>query len=139
MNAELSRANQLIKRQEEIYHQCAKRARLTDTQFWVRYALYEAGVPLCQNSFCEHWCYSKQTVNAAVASLERQGLLHLTYAEGSRKQKDMMLTEAGEHFCDTHIRRLLRAESAVLLHLSTEERETFLSPWSGCWTILPRN
>lgn len=125
MNAELSRVNRLVKKQEELYHQCAKRAGLTDTQFWVLYALCEEDAPLCQNSFCENWCYSKQTVNASVASLEKLGLLRLTYAEGSRKQKDITLTEEGEHFCDAHIRRLLRAESTALMHLSAAEREAF--------------
>lgn len=127
MNTELSRWNQLAKKQEEIYHECAKKAGITDTQFWVLYALCEAERPLCQNSFCENWCYSKQTVNTAVANLEKSGLIALTYAEGSHKQKDIRLTPAGENFCTLHIRTLLQAESTALMHLSNEERAAFFA------------
>lgn len=125
MNQELSRLNKLIKKQEEIYHGFAKKAGLTDTQFWVLYALCEADTALCQNTFCENWCYSKQTVNTAVATLEKSGLLSLTYAKGSHKKKDITLTAAGEAFCDLHIRNLLQAEDAALMELSMEERESF--------------
>lgn len=126
MNTELSRLNKLSKQQDEIYHQCAKQAGITDTQFWVLYALCERECcTLCQNTFCENWCYSKQTVNTAVANLEKAGLLSMTYSKGSRKQKDVMLTSKGKAFCDRHIRTLMQAESNALLQLMPEERETF--------------
>lgn len=125
MNRELSRLNRLSKRQEEIYHRCAKRAGLTDSQFWVLYALCEKENPLCQNSFCESWCYSKQTVNTAVSNLEKAGLISLAYAEGSRKQKDIQLTKKGSEFCDRYICSLMKAESAALMKLSPKEREAF--------------
>ncbi len=127
MNKELSKWNRLIKKQDEVYHRCAKRAGLADAQFWVLYALCEAQKPLCQNTFCENWCYSKQTVCTAVASLEKAGLVQLAFAEGSRKQKDLFLTEKGEMFCDQHIRSVLEAEEKVLQALSGEERERFFA------------
>lgn len=125
MKKELSKWNRLTKKQDEIYHQCAKKAGLADAQFWVLYALCEADTPLCQNSFCENWCYSKQTVCTAVASLEKAGLVQLSFAEGSRKQKDLYLTEKGEEFCNQHVRSVLEAEEKVLKALSQEEREKF--------------
>lgn len=125
MNSELEKWNILIKRQDEFYHKCAKKSGLADAQFWVLYALCETKKALCQNTFCENWCYSKQTVSAAVASLEKSGLVYLTYAEGSRKQKDLHLTEKGEEFCDKHIRTLQEVEEKVLMSLSDSERNTF--------------
>lgn len=139
MNQELSRLNKLIKKQEEIYHRFAKQAGLTDTQFWVLYALCEADTELCQNTFCENWCYSKQTVNTAVANLEKAGLLSLVYAEGSHKQKNITLTPAGEHFCDENIRNLLEAEDASLMRLSPEERETFFQIFGKMLTYLEQS
>lgn len=127
MNAELSRWNRLSKKQEEIYHGCAQKAGITDTQFWVLYALCEAETALCQNSFCGDWCYSKQTVNTAVANLEKAGLIAMAYAEGSHKQKDIRLTQAGETFCDQYIRTLMQAESTALMHLTGEERAAFFA------------
>ena len=125
MNKELSKWNRLTKKQDEIYHQCAKRAGLADAQFWVLYALCESKEPLCQNTFCENWCYSKQTVCTAVASLEKAGLVQLTFTEGSRKQKDLFLTEKGEAFCDQSVRSVQEAEEKVLEALSDEERNKF--------------
>ncbi len=139
MNQELSRLNKLIKKQEEIYHCFAKEAGLTDTQFWVLYALCEADTALCQNTFCENWCYSKQTVNTAVANLEKAGLLALTYAQGSHKKKDIILTPAGEAFCDLHIRNLLQAEDTALMNLSTEERESFFQIFGKMLTHLEQS
>ena len=125
MNHELNKWCSLTKRQDELYHQCAKRAGLPDAQFWVLYALCEADAPLCQNTFCENWCYSKQTVSTAVAGLERAGLVKLTFAEGSKKQKELNLTQTGEEFCDLHIRNVMQAECAVLNRFSQEERNQF--------------
>lgn len=125
MNTELSRLNKLVKKQDEIYHRCAKKAGITDTQFWVLYALCEKEKGLCQNSFCENWCYSKQTVNTAVANLEKAGLVQLSYAEGSHKRKDILLTQQGRAFCRQHIETLIQTEQNVLAALTTEERKIF--------------
>lgn len=125
MNRELSRLNKLVKKQDKIYHQCAKKAGITDTKFWVLYALCESGGVLCQNSFCENWCYSKQTVNTAVSGLEKEGFIYLTFAIGSRKQKEIRLTEKGEAFCNQYIKTVLEAECRSLMNLSEGERKNF--------------
>ncbi len=125
MNKELSKWIRLTKKQDEIYHLCAKKAGLADAQFWVLYALCEAQKPLCQNTFCENWCYSKQTVCTAVASLEKAGLVQLTFAEGSRKQKDLYLTEKGESFCNQYVRSVQEAEEKVLEALTADKRNLF--------------
>lgn len=126
MNNALSALNRLVKKQEDIYHLCAKNAGLTDTKFWVLYALCASEGTLFQNTFCESWCYSKQTVNTAVASLEKDGIITLEFAEGSKKQKDMKLTAKGEAFCHRHIRPVLYAEEKSLMKLSAKERDAFL-------------
>ena len=124
MNEDLKKWNTLLKRQDGFYHRCAKKCGLPDAQFWLLYALCEGG-PLCQNTFCENWCYSKQTVSAASAGLKKAGLIFLTYAEGSRKQKELRLTSAGEEFCEEHIRIYLKEEEKALSTLKNEERAEF--------------
>lgn len=125
MNEQLEKWNKLIKRQDKFYHQCAKKCGLSDAQFWVLYALCEDENGYCQNAFCENWCYSKQTVSAAVASLEKSGLVKLTYTIGSRKQKDLNLTQKGEDFCKTHIKSIQDLEQKVMMSLSNDDREAF--------------
>ncbi|MDO5718923.1 MAG: MarR family transcriptional regulator [Tissierellia bacterium] len=127
MNKAVSTLNRLIKKQEEIYHKYAKNLKLTDTKFWVLYAICESEGTLIQNSFCENWCYSKQTVNTAVTSLEKEGIISLEFTEGSRKQKDIRLTPMGKEFCDKNIRPVLKAEEKSLMKLSEIERQAFLN------------
>lgn len=127
MNEELAKWCKLTKKQNEIYHQCAKDAKLSDAQFWVLYALCEVNHPLCQNTFCEQWCYSKQTINTAVSTLQKTGLVSLTFAKGSRKKKDINLTAKGEQFCDKYIRSVMHAECKVINDFSEKERQQFFS------------
>lgn len=125
MHQELKKWNQLATRQDEIYHLCAKRSGLPDAQFWVLYAICETEEALCQNAFCESWYYSKQTASAAVAALEKAGLVYLNYVEGSRKKKELHLTQKGKQFCDQYICSVQSVEEQVLEKLSEADREDF--------------
>lgn len=138
MNKEWAVFNKLTKRQDEIYHQCAKNAGITDTKFWVLYALCESGGIFCQNSFCENWCYSKQTVNAAVAGLEKDGILYLEFAEGSKKQKDLKLTSKGKEFCNQYIMPVLNAECHSIMNLEENERKKFLDTMEKLLSMLEK-
>ena len=122
----LKRWNRLIKQQDEFYHKWSKKCGLADAQFWVLYALCETENSLCQNNFCETWCYSKQTVNSAVKTLIKNELITLDFVDGSRKQKALKLTEKGEQFCDLHVRTLQKIEEDVIESLNEQEREVFL-------------
>ncbi len=136
MNKDWSILNKLAKRQNEIYHRCAKNAGITDTKFWVLYALCESGGALCQNSICESWCYSKQTVNSAVNSLENEGMIYLEFSEGSKKQKDLKLTEKGEEFCNKHIRQVMLAECNSIMRLDSGERRNFIKTLEKLLAVL---
>ena len=127
MNKDWSKFNKLNKRRDDIYHMFAKKAGITDTKFWVLYAICEGGGSISQNGFCENWCYSKQTVNAAVASLEKEGIVYLEFAEGSKKQKDLMLTFSGREFCRKNIEPVMEAECRSVALLEEKERQQFLS------------
>ena len=127
MNKEWSVLNKLTRRQDEIYHRCAVNAGISDTKFWILYAICESGGALCQNAICQDWFCSKQTVSTAVAGLERDGILHLQFAAGSKKQKNLQLTAKGELFCDKHIRSVLNAECRALSSLPEPLRQAYLS------------
>lgn len=125
MNRELEKWNFLFKQQNNIYHRYAKNLGLSDTQFWVLYAICESKVPICQNEFCKNWSYSKQTVSAAVANLEKLGLIYLEFAKGSKKQKNIILTQKGEDFSKKYIRKLQSIEEKIIMKLSEDERKEF--------------
>ena len=125
MNADLGKWCRLTKQQNRIYHQYAKRAGIPDAQFWVLYAVCESDDPVCQNAVCENWCYSRQTTSTAVAGLEKAGLIRQVFAEGSRKQKNLCLTDRGNAFCDQYIRSVMEAESGALNRFSQDQRDRF--------------
>lgn len=139
MNKFLEQWNNLAFHQEALYHNWAKECGLPEAQFWVLYALCEIDEPLCQNSFCEIWCYSKQTVSSAVANLEKKGLVYLDFAEGSRKKKNLHLTTKGEEFCSEHIRNLQKVEEEALSQLTEQDRNKFFEIYSQLLTILDEN
>ena len=126
MNKEWARFNKLNRRQDELYHQFAVKAKISDSQFWVLYALCENGGSLNQRSFCDKWSSSKQTVNAAVAGLQKSGLICLEFAEGSRKQKEIRLSEQGEEFVQHHILPVMEAECEVIMTLDEKQRTQFM-------------
>lgn len=127
MLEDLRKWNSFIKRQDGFYHSCAKKCGLPDAQFWILYAMCENTDTLCQNTFCENWCYSKQTVNAAVSALEKAGLICLRFTEKSKKRKALYLTKEGQKFCDENIREILSKEEKALLSLTNEERKQFFA------------
>ena len=84
---------------------------LSDTAFWILYALYSSAVPLTQVQMCAEWCLPKQTLNSAVRSMVEQGLLVLTPAPGGKRAKNLNLTEAGRALAEKTIARVVRAEA----------------------------
>ncbi|MDO5733787.1 MAG: MarR family transcriptional regulator [Eubacteriales bacterium] len=131
MDQALAKLNRLFKKQNEIYRECAKNAGITESKFWLLYALCASNdskseSEFTQYNFCEDWCFSKQTINTAVSDLEKEGLIKLEFTPGSRKHKSIKLTASGEEFCQAKIRSVLRAEKKSLMKLGSEERAEFL-------------
>ena len=76
-----------------LYHAAAVQFGLSDTAFWILYALYSSAAPLTQVQMCAEWCLPKQTLNSAVRSMVEQGLLVLTPAPGGKRAKNLMKTD----------------------------------------------
>ena len=76
-----------------LYHAAAVQFGLSDTAFWILYALYSSAVPLTQVQMCAEWCLPKQTLNSAVRSMVEQGLLVLTPAPGGQRAKNLKRME----------------------------------------------
>ena len=89
-----------------LYHAAAVQFGLSDTAFWILYALYSSAAPLTQVQMCAEWCLPKQTLNSAVRSMVEQGLLVLTPAPGGKRAKNLNLTEAGRALAEKTIARV---------------------------------
>ena len=125
--AQLAAYNQLYKEMDEIYHVYAKEQGISDTVFWILYSLYENNYSYIQKELCSEWLYPPQTVNSALKSLEKQGIISLEAVPGNKKNKLVSLTEHGLTLTQRVIARLTDAERNAILSMTADERRTLLS------------
>lgn len=125
--AQLAAFNQLYKEMDEIYHVYAKEQGISDTVFWILYSLYGNNSSYIQKELCSEWHYPPQTVNSALKSLEKQGIISLEAVPGNKKNKLVSLTEHGLTLTQRVIARLTDAERNAILSMTADERRTLLS------------
>ena len=92
----LAAFNRLYHEMDDRYHAYARRSGISDTALWLLYALCESGETPTQRELCAAWYYAPQTLNSALKSMERGGLLRLLPMPGSQKNKRIALTQEGE-------------------------------------------
>ena len=119
--------NWLYKESNAIYHRLAGHFGLSDTAFWILYSLREVDHPLNQAELSAILCTSKQTVNSALKSLEREGYIRLENAAGDRRSKVMHLTESGLLLARESVDQVLALEERAAQRLSEEERLAILA------------
>ena len=105
---------------DRIYSEFARTCGLSDCAYWMLVDTSVAGGSVAVSRLTSEWFYSKQTINSAIKTLAARGLATLEFAEGSRKNKVVCLTEEGRRFAE---RYALPAQKA--------ERQAFeaLEPW----------
>lgn len=123
----LAAFNRAHKRMNVLYHNYAKAAGISDAAFWLMYSLYEKGGPCTQTELCQIWFFTPQTINSALKSLEKQGLITLDFAANSRKNKQFFFTNTGEQLVKEKIIPLVEAEEKSFLRLDEQEREALLA------------
>lgn len=111
---------------DRLYYGIARDCGLSECAYWLMYALEEAQGTSTLSSLAERWCYSKQTVSSAVKTLQTRGLVEMSFSEGSRKCKDVSLTDAGRAFSQERVVPAMEAEQRAFETLSTQERAEFL-------------
>lgn len=105
---------------EHIYSEFSRACGLSDCAYWVLVDTSTAGGSIAVSRLTSEWFYSKQTINSAIKTLTARGFAALEFAEGSRKNKVVSLTEEGRRFAE---RYALPAQGA--------EQQAFeaLEPW----------
>ena len=123
----LAAFNRAHKRMNVLYHNYAKAVGISDAAFWLMYSLYEKGGPCTQTELCQVWFFTPQTINSALKSLEKQGLITLDFAPNSRKNKQFFFTEDGKQLVKEKIIPLVQAEEQSFLRLDEQERNALLT------------
>lgn len=112
--------DRLLNRLDHIYSEFSRACGLSDCAYWMLVDTSTAGGSIAVSRLTSEWFYSKQTINSAINTLTARGFATLEFAEGSRKNKVVRLTEAGMRFAEQYA---LPAQEA--------EQQAFevLEPW----------
>lgn len=118
----LETMNRQFKELASLYHEEAGQYNITSNEFWVWYSLMTQEGEQSQQSICENWSLSKQTINSVVKSMMRRGFVYLESIPGTRNKKSINLTEKGREFGEQVILRVYQAEQRAVARLTADER-----------------
>ena len=85
----------LYQKTDKVYYELARGCGLSETAYWILYAVEVSGGSATQARIAEEFSYSRQTVNSALKTLEARGLVELASSEGDRRAKVVSLTPEG--------------------------------------------
>lgn len=109
---------------EHIYSEFSHACGLSDCAYWVLVDTSTAGGSIAVSRLTSEWFYSKQTINSAIKTLTARGFATLEFAEGSRKNKVVSLTEEGRRFAKRYAMPAQGAEQQAFEALEPwEQRE----------------
>lgn len=120
----LKRYNLLIGEIDSVYHEFSLSLGLCDSVSMVLYALYTNGGHCLLKDICRLSGRSKQTINSAVRSLEKEKLIALENVNG--KNKLVKLTEDGKKFSENTVSKIVKAENEIFDGWSAEDKEKYL-------------
>jgi len=123
---QLEALNRLYREVDAIYHDAAVSLGLSDSVFYILYALFDEDQSLTQNDLCKKWSLPKQTVNSAIRNLVREGHIRLENLPGTHNRKAICLTETGQQLVRDKILPIYTAECKALGRLSGDEFRTYL-------------
>ncbi len=116
--------DRLLNGLDHIYSEFSRACGLSDCAYWMLVDTSTAGGSVAVSRLTSEWFYSKQTINSAIKTLTARGFATLEFAEGSRKNKVVRLTEAGMRFAEQYALPAQEAEQQAFEVLeSWEQRE----------------
>lgn len=121
---EVQKFNRLYKKLDDLYHDIALHAGLSDSACSILYAICTLGDGCLQRDICREAYTSKQTINSSVRNLEKKGILYLE--KGTGRDKQIFLTQKGRQFVDEKIRPVIELENDSFLSMEPGEREEFI-------------
>lgn len=118
--------DKLYRKSDQLYHNLARGCGLSDSAYWLLYAIYARGNEASLRDLCEAYCLSKQTLNSTLRTLESKGYVETSFCEGSRKAKRVAFTPAGRAFVAAKIVPASQAERRAFEALAPEEQDEMM-------------
>lgn len=109
---------------DSLYHKAALKMGLSDSEMLILYEICDYGETLSQSDITGFIGMSKQTVNSAVANMEKKGWLKRS--EKSGRKKVLNLTDEGRKLVDEIIIPFQGMEESIFDNWTEEERRLFL-------------
>lgn len=120
----LWRYNQLYCQESQLYHETAVRLGLSESQFWILYALCDAEKALSQRDLSIGTGMPKQTVHSAVGQMLRAGYLQREERPG--RECGLRLTPEGKRLASETVIPVILRENDAFADLTPQEREMLL-------------
>lgn len=127
LQQQLQVLNRLYKESDHVYSRLASKLGMTDTTFWVLYAIAHAEEPMTQNDLCGDFFFPVQTIHSAINNLRKDNLVELQVIPSTKNRKAILLTESGKSFVANTINKADEIEKNAFLCFNEEERELYLS------------
>ncbi len=121
---DLRQINYLTNEIDYLYHRASLKLGITDSVSIVLYIIYDEGGRCPVSDIYKKTGISKQTVNSALRSLEKEGILCLEQNTGRRKTA--VLTDKGRAYTENTAARLYQAEINALGNWQDEEVMTYI-------------
>ena len=118
--------NTIFKENDDLYRRMANQFGLSDSAFWILYCLRESTTPITQKQLCESNYVSKQTINSALKSMERNGFITLATGK-DRRRKFLVLTETGQKLASQTVDRVMDQERLAIASMGQESMGQLLS------------
>lgn len=116
--------NRLYKEMDELYHEIAVKTGMSDSAFFIFYAIVEMGGGCLQKTIAERYFFSRQTINSSIQNLKAKGFVSLVHGKGH--DKHIYLTPAGQRFAEDKIFPVLEMENEAFSEMPAGERQTLL-------------
>lgn len=118
--------DRLLNGLDHIYSEFSRACGLSDCAYWMLVDTSTAGGSIAVSRLTSEWFYSKQTINSAIKTLTARGFATLEFAEGSRKNKVVRLTEAGMQFAEQYALPAQEAEQQAFEVLEPREQREIM-------------
>lgn len=120
----IQRVNCLTNDLNALYHKVALRLGISDSALFVLYMIHYKGDNCLLYDICKEGGISKQTINSAIRSLEKNGVLYLEQNKGRTKR--ICLTEKGKEYVEQTGARLFEVECNTFSDWTVEEVDMYL-------------
>lgn len=117
--------NKFYKELNDLYHETALNAGLSESSFDILYSVFELGDGCLQSDIQKISFLPKQTINSSIHKLEKEG--YISFSDGKGRSKHINLTPTGKLLIHEKIYPIVKCENNSFSSLNKDEQKLLLS------------